>query len=88
MVNDLLAWLRSGEPVTRRTDFSVGTAMPDGRLDLCKQALGPHGARLVTDAMPVGGPTRHLLMGTDELGDEGADTAAAGAPGSRRQPPG
>ncbi|MGW4471616.1 ribonuclease inhibitor [Nonomuraea sp. NPDC004354] len=82
MVNDLLAWLRSGEPVTRRTDFSVGTAMPDGRLDLCKQALGPHGVRLVTDAMPVGGPTRHLLMGTDELGDEGADTAAAGAVGS------
>ncbi|MEV7012619.1 ribonuclease inhibitor [Streptosporangium sp. NPDC051022] len=79
---DLLAWLRGGEPVTRRTDFTVGSAMPDGRLDLCKQALGPYGMRLVADALPEGGPVRHLLLGTDGLGDDGAETAAAGATAS------
>ncbi|WP_285709935.1 ribonuclease inhibitor [Microtetraspora sp. NBRC 16547] len=78
----LLAWLRTGRPVERRTDFAVGTAMPDGRLDLCKQALGPMGARLVAEALPSAGPTRHLLLGTDELGDAGAGTAADAATAS------
>ncbi|MEU8110401.1 hypothetical protein AB0C18_42495 [Nonomuraea muscovyensis] len=78
-LDDLLGWLRSGRPVTSRTDFTVGTAMPDGRLDLCKQAIGPYGMRLVADALPAGGPARHLLLGTDGLGDDGAGTAAAGA---------
>ncbi|WP_101791089.1 ribonuclease inhibitor [Nonomuraea indica] len=81
MVNldELLTWLRSGQPATSRTDFPVGTAMPDGRLDLCKQALGPYGMRLVAGALPVGGPARHLLLGTDELGDDGAEVAAESA---------
>ncbi|MFI0418302.1 ribonuclease inhibitor [Spongiactinospora sp. 9N601] len=78
-LDDLLAWLRSGEPVARRTDFATGTAMPDGRLDLCKRALGPYGMRLVAGALPAASPARHLLLGTDGLGDEGAATAAAGA---------
>ncbi|GAA2796253.1 ribonuclease inhibitor [Nonomuraea dietziae] len=78
-LGDLLAWLRDGEPVACRTDFAAGSAMPDGRLDLCKQGLGPYGMRLVADALPVGGPARHLLLGTDGLGDEGAEIAAAGA---------
>lgn len=81
MVNlgELLTWLRSGRSATSRTDFPVGTVLPDGRLDLCKQALGPYGMRLVAGALPVGGPTRHLLLGTDELGDDGADVAAESA---------
>ncbi|MEU8378828.1 ribonuclease inhibitor [Streptosporangium sp. NPDC048865] len=81
-LDGLLAWLRSGRPVTRRTDFAVGTAMPGGRLDLCKQALGPRGAEQVAEALPYGGPTRHLLLGTDELGDAGADTGARAATAS------
>ncbi|WP_283134927.1 ribonuclease inhibitor [Rhizohabitans arisaemae] len=79
MVDDLVAWLRTGRPVTERTDFTVGTAMPDGRLDLCKQALGPQGVRLIAQALPRGGPIRHLLLGTDDLGDEGAVAAVGGA---------
>ncbi|MFB9673916.1 hypothetical protein [Streptosporangium vulgare] len=81
-LDGLLAWLRSGRPVTRRTDFAVGTAMPGGRLDLCKQALGPRGAELVAEALPHRGPTRHLLMGTDGLGDAGAGTGAEAATAS------
>jgi len=75
----LLAWLRGGVPTDHRIDFPTGTALPDGRLDLCKQQLGPDGAALVADALGAAdGPTpvRHLLLGTDGLGDHGAATVA------------
>jgi hypothetical protein len=80
----LIAWLRTGEAAGRRLDFPVGTALPDGRLDLCKQDVGPDGAALVMAALPaplprVPAPVRHLLLGTDALGDAGAATVAAGA---------
>ncbi len=75
----LLDWLRSGRPAGERLDFVAGTALPDGRLDLCKQSLGAEGAALVADALSQGpSPVRHLLLGTDALGDDGA-AAVAGA---------
>ncbi|MFJ9521162.1 hypothetical protein ACIRPK_23300 [Kitasatospora sp. NPDC101801] len=55
----LLAWLRAGRPTTERIDFPTGTALPDGRLDLCKQDLGPDGAALVTESLP---PRGHLVL--------------------------
>nr|WP_232328544.1 ribonuclease inhibitor [Kibdelosporangium sp. MJ126-NF4]CEL23397.1 hypothetical protein [Kibdelosporangium sp. MJ126-NF4]CTQ96867.1 hypothetical protein [Kibdelosporangium sp. MJ126-NF4] len=75
----LLAWLRTGQQAAQRMDFPVGTALPDGRLDLCKSDLGPIGAQSVVDALPSGGPVRHLLLGTDGLGDAGAVAATDGA---------
>ncbi|WP_460541745.1 leucine-rich repeat domain-containing protein [Glycomyces halotolerans] len=74
-LGDLIRWLETGAPAAGRLDFTAGTAMPDGRLDLCKQALGPHGATLVTEALRPG-QIRHLLLGTDGLGDAGADTVS------------
>lgn len=95
----LLGWLRSGRTAERRLDFPAGTALPDGRLDLCKQQLGPDGAVLVAQALPrradgtagtpgtpgaevSGGPVRHLLLGTDGLGDDGAAAVTGHAAGS------
>jgi hypothetical protein len=75
----LLTWLRAGQDAARRLDFPIGTALPDGRLDLCKSDLGPAGAKAVVDALPHAGPVRHLLLGTDKLGDSGATTATEGA---------
>lgn len=80
----LIAWLRTGRTPGRRLDFPAGTALPDGRLDLCKQAVGPIGAQRVVEALPdsvptVPGAVRHLLLGTDGLGDRGAETVAAAA---------
>ncbi|MBC9713596.1 ribonuclease inhibitor [Streptomyces sp. TRM66268-LWL] len=104
----LLDWLRGGRPAGERLDFTAGTALPDGRLDLCKQALGPEGAALVADALREsardrrtapgtsrdgqvpqrpdrtsdgdhGAPVRHVLLGTDGLGDEGAAAATRAA---------
>ncbi|MFC5212845.1 ribonuclease inhibitor [Streptomyces coerulescens] len=76
----LLEWLRAGRPAGERLDFATGTALPDGRLDLCKQGLGAQGAALVADALAEGpSPVRHLLLGTDGLGDEGAAAVAGTA---------
>ncbi|WP_327720694.1 ribonuclease inhibitor [Streptomyces sp. NBC_00490] len=74
----LLDWLRAGRPAGERLDFPAGTALPDGRLDLCKQELGAEGAALVAEALAQGpSPVRHLLLGTDGLGDAGAAVVAA-----------
>ncbi|MEY9858754.1 hypothetical protein ABH935_004377 [Catenulispora sp. GAS73] len=80
----VLAWLRRGEPVRARTAFPAGTALPDGRLDMCKQDLGPLGAAAVADALPEGGgPVKHLLLGTDGLGDGGVAAVAPKAVAAR-----
>ncbi|MCX5094546.1 ribonuclease inhibitor [Streptomyces sp. NBC_00365] len=82
----LLAWLRDGRPAGERLDFTAGTALPDGRLDLCKQGLGARGAALVAEALSEvsavsdgPSPVRHLLLGTDGLGDEGAAAVTVSA---------
>lgn len=80
----LIAWLRTGRSPERRLDFPAGSALPDGRLDLCKQAVGPAGAQRVLDALPDAADlappvVRHLLLGTDGLGDQGAGAVAAAA---------
>lgn len=70
----LLAWLRTGTATTERRDFPTGTALPDGRLDLCKSGLGPDGAAQVAAAIRPG-VVKHLLLGTDGLGDGAAEVA-------------
>ncbi|GGV82361.1 hypothetical protein GCM10010294_57380 [Streptomyces griseoloalbus] len=84
-LDPLLEWLRTGRPATKRLDFPAGTALPDGRLDLCKQGVGARGAALVAEALArlragdgpgTPPPVRHLLLGTDGLGDEGAAAVA------------
>ncbi|MFI1363856.1 ribonuclease inhibitor [Streptomyces griseochromogenes] len=78
-LDPLLDWLRAGRPAGERLDFASGTALPDGRLDLCKQGVGAEGAALIAGALAAGpSPVRHLLLGTDALGDAGAE-AVAGA---------
>ncbi|MGE3851688.1 MAG: gala protein [Planctomycetota bacterium] len=56
--------------------FARGTALPDGRLDLCKQSIGPGGLARTLGALRDGRPVRHLLLGTNGLGDDGARTLA------------
>ncbi len=74
----LLARLATAGEVAASEAFPRGTVQPDGRLDLCKQGLGPaQTARIVAAA--VDSPlVRHLLLGTNGLGADGA-RAVAGA---------
>ncbi|MFG3708923.1 gala protein [Micromonospora sp. NPDC047670] len=72
----LLVRLAVPDAVVTPEEFPRGTVQPDGRLDLCKQGVGPvQTARIVAAA--VDSPlVRHLLLGTNGLGPDGARAVA------------
>ena len=72
----LLAHLRGGLAASGIRAFPRGTLMEDGRLDLCKQALGPAGCRMVTEALGQNHTVVSLLLGTDGIGNAGAADVA------------
>ncbi|GIJ50726.1 hypothetical protein Val02_76120 [Virgisporangium aliadipatigenens] len=76
----LLERLADPRPVAQAEEYPTGTLQADGRLDLCKQGLGPDGLARVLPAA-VGSPNvRHLLLGTNTLGADGARALAAALP--------
>lgn len=70
-LNDLVARLGDPSPVVGPLTFPRGTLQPDGRLDLCKQALSPLDARRVITAAARSPHASHLLLGTNSLGTAG-----------------
>jgi Ran GTPase-activating protein (RanGAP) involved in mRNA processing and transport len=72
----LLAHLERGEAVSRPLGFPRGTLLPDGRLDLCKQGVGPEGTRAVAAALRCSPHVVHVLLGADGIGDVGARAVA------------
>lgn len=60
--------------------FPRGAVQPDGRLDLCKQGVGPVQAGRLTAAAVASPLVRHLLLGTNGLGAEGAAAVAGALP--------
>jgi len=56
--------------------FPRGTVQADGRLDLCKQGVGPVQAGLITAAAAHSPLVRHLLLGTNALGTDGTRAVA------------
>ena len=75
-VTPLVEFLVSNEAVDSPIEFSRGTMLPDGRLDLCKQDLGPDGCFRVTEAIKSNCHVKSLLLGTDGIGDVGANSVA------------
>lgn len=75
-VTPLVDYLQLDTAVPEATTFPRGTLLPDGRLDLCKQNLGPDGCRRVASALQQNHQVRSLLLGTDGIGDDG--TASIG----------
>lgn len=78
-VEPLLAHLHADAPVDDaggERAFPRGTVTADGRLDLCKQSLGPENCRRVTEALAHNTRVASLLLGTDGIGDEGAADVA------------
>jgi len=75
-IEPLITYLKTDLPVTQPTPFPRGTVLEDGRLDLCKQDLGPAGCRMVTEALATNTTITSLLLGTDGIGDEGAADVA------------
>ncbi|MBO3739272.1 gala protein [Actinoplanes flavus] len=80
----ILGRLAAPEPITAPEEFARGLLRPDGRVDLCKQGLGPEQAARVTTVAAASPHRTHLLLGTNGLGADGA-RAVAGAltPGHR-----
>lgn len=74
----LTGWLALDQAAAAALRFPRGTVLPDGRLDLCKQAIGPDGARAVLDALRGNRFVRSILLGTGAIGNAGA-RAVAGA---------
>lgn len=72
----LIEFLESGEEIKTEREFPRGTLLPDGRLDLCKQGLGPEGCRRLVDALSGNDQVKSLLLGTDGIGDEGAKSVS------------
>jgi Ran GTPase-activating protein (RanGAP) involved in mRNA processing and transport len=68
----LLEELRRNAPVPAPLRFPRGTLLPDGRLDLCKQQIGPEGARAVAAAVKHNAHVTSLMLGADGIGNAGA----------------
>jgi Ran GTPase-activating protein (RanGAP) involved in mRNA processing and transport len=75
-VMPIAEFLRSGVVLNELRSFPRGTIMPDGRLDLCKQSLGPEGCSQIVKALENNRTVKSLMLGTDGIGDQGAKELA------------
>ncbi|MFJ6048786.1 gala protein [Streptomyces sp. NPDC092307] len=75
-LDPLLARLAADRAVETDETFPLGTLRTDGRVDLCKQGLGPAGAARLLPVAATSTHARHLLLGTNAIGDTGAGTLA------------
>ncbi|MGW7453415.1 gala protein [Streptomyces sp. NPDC054787] len=80
-LDPLLARLAAQRPVETDETFPLGTLRSDGRLDLCKQGLGPAGAARLLPAAAASAHAAHLLLGTNAIGDAGVRTLAGALAG-------
>jgi hypothetical protein len=73
----LIGRLASGDPVESDEVFPAGTLRADGRVDLCKQGLGPDGTARMLPVAATSPHAVHLLLGTNAIGNPGAQAIAA-----------
>lgn len=79
----LIAHLDDNAPVDEATQFTRGTHMPDGRLDLCKQVVGPEGIGPVLDAVADNPFVTNFMIGNNIVGNSGAQAIADFIQGGR-----
>jgi Ran GTPase-activating protein (RanGAP) involved in mRNA processing and transport len=75
-LDGLVTRLRENVRPTQREDFVRGALLPDGRLDLCKQTLGPEGVAVVADALRGNTAVNALLLGANQAGPAGGRAVA------------
>eukprot|EP01060_Flectonema_neradi_P035544 TRINITY_DN6575_c1_g1_i1.p1 TRINITY_DN6575_c1_g1~~TRINITY_DN6575_c1_g1_i1.p1 ORF type:complete len:1200 (+),score=193.21 TRINITY_DN6575_c1_g1_i1:51-3650(+) len=71
----VLDYIKNSEKMKKTNDFiafTKGTMCGDGRLDLCKQVIGPKGIDPLLDSLrnDTDQKVRHLLLGNNIAGDE------------------
>jgi uncharacterized protein (DUF924 family)/Ran GTPase-activating protein (RanGAP) involved in mRNA processing and transport/predicted esterase len=69
--------LASKTPVSEQSEFTRGILFPDGRLDLCKQVVGPAGIQPLLTSLADHTEVKRLLLGNNVIGPSGADAVAA-----------
>ncbi|GLW35440.1 gala protein [Actinoplanes regularis] len=72
----LIVWLTDATPERGPEVFPRGVVQADGRLDLCKQGVGPLQVGRIAAAAAGSPHVRHLLLGTNALGAEGIGAVA------------
>ncbi len=72
----LADWLKQKQKALEDLQFNRGSALTGGRLDLCKQSIGPDGLHKVLDNLSQENGVEHLLLGLNALGDGGARQVA------------
>ena len=72
----LLNQLGKPGPATESVTFPRGTLLADGRVDVCKQQIGPGGAAAVAAALRDNPHVTAVLRGADGIGDAGAAAVA------------
>lgn len=77
LMDALLAYLETEPEPDTTTEFSSGTLIPGGKLDMCKQSIGAAGASRLFKALEANGYVEDILLGTNGLGDPGAEALAA-----------
>ena len=56
--------------------FDRGAIYDDGRIDMCKQVVGPPFISNLTESVACNPNVRHFLIGNNVVGDQGADAIA------------
>ena len=73
----LYEWLDKNTAFTEQDlKFLRGTVTTDGRLDLCKQVIGPQGVAPLLDSMRGNTHIERLLLGNNVIGDSGGPLIA------------
>jgi len=68
--------LRADQPTQGIAVFPRGTQVDDGRLDLCKQHIGPVGMKIVAESLQRNTHVTSLLLGANGIGNDGAAVLA------------
>lgn len=70
------SFLSSNQTVEEQRMFTRGALYPDGRLDLCKQVVGPPHISRLMKSLEVNTWVTHFLLGNNIIGIEGAKSIA------------
>jgi uncharacterized protein (DUF924 family)/Ran GTPase-activating protein (RanGAP) involved in mRNA processing and transport/predicted esterase len=76
----LYDWLAKSKTLSKLNEndlkFLKGTITIDGRLDLCKQVIGPTGTKPLLDSLLNSQHVDRILLGNNVIGDDGAQLIA------------
>ena len=80
LMDPYFSWLgeQRGGPPEEVVSFVRGTMFPDGRMDMCKQVVGPTHIESLCDAVKKGNAVRHFLLGNN-IACDGGDARGARA---------